>query len=247
MKKFLVLAFFMASSFVYANYDDALVLFQKKQYKKSLSNIAQELVVAKDLEKGSPNYKLRFLAAHNHWKLGNLKSAIIHFKRCMDIDGAAVAPYVDLALLLIDYNRFADAESVAIRGLKVKKSPDLYWVLGRIKIKEGKFQAAKEFFSKSVAADPEVFIYNFDLGVSLLKLKKYGEANTAFSAATILNTQSAQAYNNLAYSFYMMYKGKKSKPAEYIKSAKENIEKAVDLDPKNKRIEKTRSMINSVD
>lgn len=245
MKKILFLFLLLVYSLVYANYDDALVLFQKKQYKKSLSTIAQELVVADDLKPNSPNYNLRFLAAHNHWKMGNVKSAIIHFKRCMDIDRGNVSPYVDLALLLIDQARFADAESVAHRGLKIKESPDLFWVLGRAKMARGKFQVARELFSKSVSADPEVFIYNFDLGVSLLRLKKYGEANTAFSAATILNTQSALAYNNLAYSFYMMYMGKKSRPSEYIKAARENAEKALELAPGNKKIEKTLAIIKS--
>lgn len=245
MKKYFVFAIIMIYSLAFASYDDALVLFQKNKYDESLKMIANELVIVDDFKEGSPNYKLRYLAAHIHWKLGNTRSVVAHFKKCMEIKKDSVNPYIDLSLYLTEKKQYKDAKIIAESGLKVKEDAMLYWVLGKSKMNQGSFFQAKELFEKVNSIDPEIFISNFDLGIVLMKLKKYGEANTAFSAASILNTKSPQVYSNLALSFYLMKTKNKSRSAYNIKSAKENIIKAKKLDPKNTRIAKIYSIINS--
>ena len=112
-----------------ATYEDALELFKKKQYKDSLKVLAENLVVADDLVPNSSNYNLRFLAAHNHWKLGNTNSVVTHFKRCMDIKKDTVEPYIDLALFMIEIKRYNEAERIVVKGLSIKKEAMLYYVL----------------------------------------------------------------------------------------------------------------------
>jgi len=244
MKKLFLFLIMMINSFVFASYDDALVLFQKKNYDQSLKMIADELVVADDFKENSPNYKLRYLAAHNHWKLGNSKSVIAHFKKCMEINKETVNPYIDLSLYLVEQKRYEDANSVAERGLKIKADPMLYWVLGKSRTGQGKIADAKEFYEKAMSIDPEIFIVNFDLGIVFMQMKQYGKANTAFSAASILNTESAEVYHNLALSFYKMHLVKKKNMGKYLERARINIEKAKKLDPSNKTILNTYALIN---
>jgi len=244
MRHLVVIIAVMINSLAYASYDDALVLFQKKKYDESLKMIASELIVADDFKENSPNYKLRYLAAHNHWKLGNERSVIAHLKKCMEIDKTSVNPYIDLSLFLVEQKRYTDANTFAEAGLRINADPMLYWVLGRSRMAQGKLADAREFFEKAISVDPEIFIVNFDLGVVLMKMKKYGEANTAFSAASMLNTESPEVYCNLANSFYMMHLSKKSGDTKYLERAIVNIEKAKELDPKNQNILSIYTKIN---
>ena len=89
---------------LFAEYKEALKLFQKEKYQESLQILGKDLVVNKDLTPDSPNYKIRFLAAHNHWKLGNTKSAVAHFKRCMIIEKENINPYIDLSFYHFESN-----------------------------------------------------------------------------------------------------------------------------------------------
>ena len=82
MKKYLVLLLMVTfiNSNAFAVYDQALALFQENKFQESLNILGQDLIVADDFKPGSPNYKIRFLAAHNHWKLGNEESDSAHFR-----------------------------------------------------------------------------------------------------------------------------------------------------------------------
>ena len=219
MKKFLViciaLSFFSISA--YASYKEAVELFQEKKYKESLKIVAEELVVAKDLEQGSPNYKLRFLAAHLHWKLGNTDPVLIHFRRCMDIAKDKIEPYVDLALFFIDLKKYEEAAKTARMGMKIKDDAMFYYILGKISLKRNSYWRAKSFFEKANSLNQELYISYHDLGIVLMKLKKYSHANTAFSAAATLNPDSAEILSNLGLSYEML--GKYSEARKYYGEA----------------------------
>ncbi|MFC1670383.1 tetratricopeptide repeat protein [Spirochaetota bacterium] len=208
MKKIVVIciaiSFFNISA--YASYEEAVELFQEKKYKESLKIVADELIVAKDLEPDSPNYKLRFLAAHLHWKLGNTDPVLIHFRRCMDIAKDKIEPYVDLALYFIELKKYEDAAKLARRGMKIKDDAMFYYILGKVSLSRSSYWRAKSFFEKANSLNQELYISYHDLGMVLMKLKKYGHANTAFSAAASLNPDSAEVLNNLGLSYEMMGK-----------------------------------------
>lgn len=183
-----------------ATYTEAVELFKKGSYQESLQMCADLLDAEQDMVKGSPNYDIRFLAAHNHMKLGNRKSAISHLRRCMDIRPDTVDPYVDLALYLADRGDAEDATSIARKGLKIEETPLLYYALARTSMKQGNYWRAKALLEKANALKGDYhFIYN-DLGVVLMKLKKYPEATTSFSAALALSPNSEEIMLNLAQS-----------------------------------------------
>ena len=152
----------------FASYDQALALYQGKKYQESLAMVADELVVADDYKENSPNYKLRYLAAHNHWKLGNDQSAVAHFRKCMSIKKSAIEPYIDCAMLLLEKQRFGDAASIAEDGLKLKDDPMLYWVLGRVAMARKDFWRAKELLEKANSLDPKLYVSYNDLGICFI-------------------------------------------------------------------------------
>lgn len=220
MKKliFIFLVIF-ASSSAFAAYEQALSLYQENRFQESLAICAQELVMADDFKPGAPNYKLRYLAAHNHWKLGNAESASIHFRKCMAIDKTKIDPYIDLAMLLTEKKKYKEAGSVVEDGLKIKEDAMLYWILGRIAIERGDYQRAKALLERANVLDPEMYVSYNDLGIALMKIGKYGDANAAFSVAYAINPDSAEINNNVAYSLYKM--GKSNEALQYIKKAEE--------------------------
>jgi tetratricopeptide (TPR) repeat protein len=215
------------STGLFASYKEALKLFEQNDYKGSLKMIANELETSDDMKPDSPNYNLRFLAAHNHWKLGNTKSAIDHFSRCIAIKKNAVETYVDLSLLQIELKKYGDAETTARRGLEAGKSSMLYYIMGIVSMKKENYWKSKEMFEKANSIDPELYYSYNALGITLMKLKKYGEANTAFSAAHAVKPRSVEIINNLGMSYEKLGKNK---------DAYEYYQKAVALDDKNKII-----------
>jgi len=220
MKKVLFTFFaILLSSSAFAAYDKALELYQENKFQESLAVCAEDLIMAEDFRPGSPNYKIRYLAAHNHWKLGNTESASIHFRKCMAIDKTKIDPYIDLSMLLIEKKKFKEAGSVIEDGLKVKEDAMLFWLLGKIAIERRDYQRAKTLFERANGIDPEFYISYNDLGIALMKLGKYGEANAAFSVAYAINPESAEINNNMAYCLYKM--DKKNEASQYIKKALE--------------------------
>lgn len=229
MKKFLIFLtiFTVMGSNAFAAYDQALALFQEKKYQESLNILGQDLIVADDFKPGSQNYKIRFLAAHNHWKLGNEESASAHFRRCMAIDKTKVDPYIDLAILYIEKGKLGNASSIAEDGLQIKEDPMLFWILGRISYMKGNYSRAKELLEKANSLDPEYYFSYNDLGIVLMKLSKFGDANTAFSVALAINPESVEINTNMAQSLVMM--GKSNEAESYAK-------KALTLAPDNEMI-----------
>ena len=208
----------LISAPVLASYDDALKLYQQKNYQESLKMLARDLNEANDLVSGSPNYNIRFLAAHCHWKLGNIQSAAAHFQRCMTIRKDSIDPYVDLAFCYYDMKDYNAAESTAVRGAKIKQDALLYYILGRIANTRKDYWRAKALFEKANSIDPELGISYNALGIALMNLQKYSEANTAFSVALALNPGSAEIMNNVAQSYDRLANLQKAK--EHITRAK---------------------------
>lgn len=208
MKKIISIIIFIISfnSVLFASYKEALTLYEEKKYKESLAMIAGELDITKDLEVESSNYNLRFLAAHNHWKLGNLQGAISHFKRCADIKKDSADPLIDLSLMMLENRRYGDANYFATSALKIAESQMPYYVLGKSAMKLWNLYKAKEYFEKAISIDPEFWTAYNDLGIVLMGLKKYGEANTAFSAALSIMPDSSEIQNNIGISLEKMDK-----------------------------------------
>ncbi len=222
---------------MFASYEDALKTYNTGDYKLALSQCASILDAAKDMESGSQNYKIRFLAAHCHWKMKNYTNAIAHLKRCADIETANVNPLIDIALILIESGRFADADVYGKKVVALDANSSMgYYVLGMSKLKIGNFWGAKEFFEKSTSLDIEQYAAWNGLGKSYMMLNKFSEANTAFSTASALNPESSEIYNNLAMSYFKL---------EKKKEAGTYIDKALAIDPNNELLKTNKKLISA--
>ena len=219
MRFFLTVAMLLAMmiSAAHASYEEALRLFDEKKHRESLKMIASELDAKKDADPASVNYKLRFLAAHNHWKLGTHDSAFQHFQKCMQIRPDSIDPYVDLALMFTEKRKFRDAEYFVKKGLDIKKDAMLYYVYGRLAMGSDNHWKAKELFEKSISINPELFAAYNSLGLVLMKLDRASEANTAFTAALSMNSGSFEIMNNVGYSLIVM--GKYDTALQYLEKA----------------------------
>ncbi|HPJ37745.1 MAG TPA: tetratricopeptide repeat protein [Spirochaetota bacterium] len=230
MKQFLcaILIIFSLITSASASYKDALKLFDAGKYQESLNTIASELKIADDMTPDSPNYKLRFLAAHNHWKLASYNSAILHFQRCMQIRKDSPDPYIDLALMLYDIKKYNDSLVYVKKGLEIKQDPMLYYVYGKLAYHYKNYLKAKEFFEKSISLDPELYVSYNSLGMTFIELNNYSNAYTAFSAASVMSPGSHEIFNNLGYSLEKM---------EKYPDAMKYYEKALLLQPENNIIQ----------
>ena len=206
----------MASA-AFASYEEALRLFDEKKYGESLKLIASQLDVKLDSDPSSSNYKLRFLAAHNHWKLGTHDSALLHFQKCMQIKPDTVDPYIDAALMLTELKKYGGAESYVKKGLDIKKDAMLYFAYGNISAQSGNYWKAKDLLEKSISLNPELPVAYNSLGMVLMKLDRASEANTAFTAALSMNPGSSEIMNNVGYSLMSM--GKYDVAVKYLEKA----------------------------
>jgi tetratricopeptide (TPR) repeat protein len=219
-----------------ASYDEALKLFQEKKFRESLDLIASELSVDRDFQQNSPNYALRFLAAHNHWKMGNHEAAIAHFRRCADIQKDLPDPLIDLGLLLIDTGRYREAEPFAQRALALQKNPIAYYVVAKSAYGVGNYWRAKEFFEKAISMDPEFFAAYNGLGMTLMRLGKFTQASTAFAPARAAAPAAAQILKNMGLCFEKI--GKRKEALEYYKKAER-------LSPGNQTIRQNLSRLSA--
>jgi Flp pilus assembly protein TadD len=234
-----VLAFFYLTAVpVFADYNQALDLFKQGKYQDSLKAVADSLDVTKDADPASPNYQLRFLAGHNHRKLGNFSSAIIHFQKCAEIRPNAVEPLLDLAFVLIDAGRFKEASVFAQKAATIdSKNATAFYLLGLSLYKQGVFWGAKEYLEKAVSFDPEMYMAWNTQGLVLMSLKKYPDANTAFSTALAMNPDTVEILNNLAVSYAKMGN---------IAEAQKTVDKAATLAPANVQVKKNKDVISKM-
>ena len=135
-----------------------------------------------------------------------LQGAIAHFRRCADIKKDSADPWIDLSLLMLESKRYGDANYFSMGALKISESRMPYFILGKSALETGNFYKAKEYLEKAISIDPEFWAAYNELGIVLMGLKKFGEANTAFSAALTGKPGSVEVQNNIAMSLEQMNK-----------------------------------------
>ena len=210
-----------------ADYNAALELFQKGDYAASLQAVADELNAAQDMVAGSPNYRLRYLAAHNHWRMGNHEKALAHLAVCARIQPKTADPLIDIGLIYIDLKRWQDALDAGQRAAALDKNSAMtFYILGKARYGFQNYWGAKEYLEKATSLDFELYAAWSELGRSLTALAKYPEAETAFSTALSLNPDSAEVLNNYAVKLHKA--GNRKKAAELMaRAAKLNPQSAV--------------------
>lgn len=92
---------------------------------------------------------------------------------------------------------YRDAERWYRRALEVAKGRErAEWLigLGFLESLRGNNEEARRYFLEAVSADPESAVASHNLGVALLNLNRYDEADTAFRAALEREPKNAKAF-----------------------------------------------------
>ncbi len=133
-------------------YKKALESYKNRKYEESLDHLRH--VIRSDLD----NFNLRYLAAHDHWQLGNFEPAVIHMKKCIEVQPQKMNSYIDLALIYIKFNEIENAQHTLYRALEVGKDNNIkipakvYNVLSRTYLYQGKPLLALEHAENAKAA-----------------------------------------------------------------------------------------------
>ena len=187
-------------------YKKALADYDIQQYEKSLDNIRH--VIKSDMD----NYKLRYLAAHNHWKLGNFESAEAHFKRTISAEPNNAGPYIDYSLMQLHMRDYKRSEKTAKKGIKVLSGnkievpSKLYNIIARIKLLNGNAKESLEYAEKAkslldqkgtgVKDKLEAMVLE---ARSQLLLKNFDKAELSMQWALSLRKTSPYLHNLLGY------------------------------------------------
>ena len=221
-------------------YLKSLKAFNEQKYEESLNHIRH--VINSDVT----NFKLRYLAAHNHWKQGNFESAIAHFERTLKLNPAAPGPYIDYALMQIHRRQLRAARKIALRGIenlknhKVAIPSKLYNILSRIDLLQSNAKGALRYAEKAKAVfdQKETGVKDKLEAVVLearahLSLGDYPKAKISMLWGLSFRNESPYLHNLLGYIYQQWYKAEK----------KRSPKKAADL--KDKALEHFNIALNS--
>jgi|GEM_PF-1779385 len=187
-------------------YQLALMEFDKQAYEESLKYIRH--VIKSDMN----HYKLRYLAAHDHWKLGHFDSATTHFQTILFIKPENPQAYMDLALMKIQERNYWAAESVLQTGMATLKAANVfipskfYNIYARIQLAKGfaeealKYaQLAKSAFEKNGAGVKDKLEAMTLEARSHLLLENFDKAELAMQWAIAMRKDNVYAHNLLGY------------------------------------------------
>ena len=187
-------------------YQSALAEFDKQDYENSLKYIRH--VIKSDML----HYKLRYLAAHNHWKLGHFDSATTHFQTAIFARPDSPQGYMDLALMKIQERNYGAAEwtlqngMAALQKSKVEVPSKFYNIYSRIALLKGfpdeslKYaQLAKAAFEQRGTGVKDKLEAMTLEARSQLMLENFDKAELAMQWAIAMRKDNVYAYNLLGY------------------------------------------------
>ncbi|MDH4199798.1 MAG: tetratricopeptide repeat protein [Spirochaetia bacterium] len=187
-------------------YQHALEQFDKQEYEKSLQYIRH--VIKSDMN----NYKLRYLAAHDYWQLGNFDSATAHFQIAILSQPQNPEGYMDYALMKLHERDYWSAERTLQTALfymqkyKVEVPSKFYNIYSRLELLKGfpdqslKYaQLAKAAFAQSQTGIKDKLEAMTLEARSQLLLENFDKAELAMQWALSMRNNNVYAYNLLGY------------------------------------------------
>ena len=158
-----------------------------------------------------------------HSGLGD--QARITFAKIFQIDPASPPALALTAELMLQENRFKDAEVLILEALR--KQPDLpgaAYNLGVIAFRHGDYERASDLLRKELAHNPKHAAAWHSLGETLSGLGKPAEAVEALKRAIWLNTRSAGSYILLAKIYI---------DQQRLELAEDTVQRAIQIDPQS--------------
>jgi len=197
-----------STNYIDKTYLEAVKLFEQQKYEDSLNKIRHVI------KSSMHSYKLRYLAAHNHWRQKHHKVAAQHF-----LIGIAQKPqnyhgYIDLSLMYLDQYNYTAARNILnkceriLNNAKKHVPAKLYNIQARINLRwenpQGalqKSQQAKAAFQKKNTGIKDQLESLILEGRAYLSLNKFSKAEFALSWGLSLHKDNATVLNLLGYTF----------------------------------------------
>ena len=236
-------------------YQKALKAFNNKNYEGSLEHIRK--IIHLDLK----NPKLRYLAAHNYWKLKNYDPSIAHFKVFLEVAPQYPSGYIDMALLLLEKQAYEDARRRADQGINFLRSGNkpapikLFNIIARTYLYQGNSEKTLEYveLAKGKFSQEDQRVYDkvetllLEARIYLL-LKKFAKAEIAVLWALEIIPKSEYTLNLLGLLYSQWAKqGNDLQKKELSEKAKETFEKALyHLDESSSLYNIIRTNLNSL-
>lgn len=221
--------------YIEESYQKALQNYSANKYTTSLRYIWHVL-------RSQPrNFNLRYLMAHNYWKLKDYPQAIKEFERCLRYQPLQASTYSDLSLLYMERKFYVSAGSISWQGIQTLRSQEkeiptkLYNTLSRSFLHRGNAtnaleaaQQAKSTFSQTnsrVKDQVEALILE---ARALQILKKFEKAEISLQWALSLKQGDPHVKNLLGYvyeTWAMDLNSKQDKAVPLQNNVKEKIKK----------------------
>ena len=166
----------------------------------------------------------RVLAAF-YLQNGRLEAALPQLERAQAIDPTHYANGHDLALVLLQTGKLAEARQQATRVLGIKDTGEIHNLLGDIEEAAGNLVGAAEEYQRAAHLDPSEE-HLFDWGNNLVQLGAFEPATEVFTAGLARHPQSARLHVGLGIAQYSR--------GQY-EAAVNSFCQAVDLSPSDAR------------
>jgi tetratricopeptide (TPR) repeat protein len=97
------------------------------------------------------------------------------FRRALELRGDLISAHGNLASTLLELGRADEAAGAAEHGLSIQKTPDGHYIMGRIALYRGEFEAAMEHNRAALGLAPALREARINLGLALKGLGRHGE------------------------------------------------------------------------
>jgi Flp pilus assembly protein TadD len=217
-------------------YDKAVSRYKAGDYKA----VIEEVRILHDA--GGNSYESHALCGFAYSKLDNFESASAHFFQAIKFKPEDVRIRADLIRLYLNHNRTKGALELATSTLeKFPDDTEIHFLYANVLFLRGKPKTALvrvEKLKSVIQDDPEIM--NLE-GKIYYSLGNYDKADVSLKWASALDKNSASIWNNLALVQEKLYlthlsSGKKSMANDFLKEAKDSIQKAISLDAKENSI-----------
>jgi Flp pilus assembly protein TadD len=154
---------------------------------------------------------------------GKSKEAVVALEKALAVDPKHWKSHNNLALAAIDVGELELAEAHYRESLAIKPQPEIYNDLGFVLERQGLTEEATEAYRKAIKLEPELASAHFNLGSSLARSGKFGEAESHLRSALKKNP-NAQTYTGLGIVLWQL-----GRADEAIAS----LRAALEADPQN--------------
>ena len=133
-----------------------------------------------------------------HLKRQELPKALDYARRWMEFAPGESRPLMMVVDLEVQLERWADAESAAMKLLELQPGLAPVWnLLGIILQNQERLPEAESAYRKAVQGQPDNPQFLYNLAILLARLQRHPEAEPVYRHLLRLNPQDAEAWNNL--------------------------------------------------